>query len=268
MEYRINNTLISTWGMVPMVKSGDLAVKGALDLPKRVQPTEYNWGTAFEFFTSATDIAYERRDIELNLFAQASTMATLLTNIAALKTACKQEGATLLTPVGTFNVILKGEIDVKHYYGQPMADITVKFSTADVYLPVLGTSAGTGAFNIDGYGMYVNFGMVMTGCDGLFSIGAISDIEAVGTNTKSLYRQPNDIQIKCITTSDTLAGLKTNIGKLSTLLMKAGQRTAQIPVASGTNQLVTGYVRDGIQVQWVRKDSKWYAELYFKLRVP
>jgi hypothetical protein len=268
MEYRINNTLISTWGLAPSPVIGDVAARGLLDMPKRSTPTEYDWKTSTEPFVDAQDITFEGRDIELSLVATASSLTALLANMASFTTACKLEGATLLTPFGTFNVWLNGELTIKPNYNQAIAMVTARFFTTDTYFPTLGTSVGTASFNIDGYGMFQNFGTLLVSHDNLLSTGQSIEIENTAKARKPQHRQPKDVHVSCITQSSTMAGIKTNIGLLSTLLAKAGTRTMQVPVGPSNNVQVAGYCRDGLTVNWVRKADKWYAEFYFKLRVP
>lgn len=67
MNYKLDGIPISNYGAKPVRTNQAFALHGMLDLPKRLSPTEYNWGTSIEPFVDAEDIKLDGRTLTLNV---------------------------------------------------------------------------------------------------------------------------------------------------------------------------------------------------------
>lgn len=118
--YRLNNILLSTYGILPGRVSGEgIAVKGIFDLPARIGETHHKWDEAngVEPFVDGDEIFLGGRDITFQGIMLGSK-AEIETNIFNLKQAIDAFTATVPfeTPYGNACVIVQ-KITPKIYIG-------------------------------------------------------------------------------------------------------------------------------------------------------
>ncbi len=257
--YKINDTDITTYGILPSPSSpGDLALSGALDFPKRLGTTEYNWGNETEAFVDAEDIEFDGRNLTFRGFLKAADRITFLAKVEAFKTACI--ACTIFsTPLGDFPVILKDEIKVTEYLNSNVAIITVEFWQENITFGSAGTSSGGIGYKLAGYNLKNDFGIVVEKRANDLDVAKRIEVKTTGLYTQTEHRGPRDIQLNCTMISDNLTGLVTNMNKFHALLASEGMKTLAFP--DGKTHEV--YIKDGFQAQI--KGNR-IAKFYFKLR--
>lgn len=270
-DYKINGTPISNWGVFASPeKPMTLAVTGCLDLPSRKGDTEYNWGTETEIFVNSADIEFEGREMTFRGFIQSSSVENLLIKLDSFKAACLANNVAFQTPVGTFNVFVKGEIKVDEFRGKPIAFITIPFYEETVSFVTLPAPIGSSSFySIGGYNLNDNFGAKVTQVNDSLGAAQMNEVKTTATYKKTQYREPRDMEFKCAVIATSLSALATNTNRLAALLASPGTKEVAVPYGETIVRAYYGYCKEGMKVEYIgTKAGNAIAELYFKMRIP
>jgi hypothetical protein len=268
MTYKINDTdLKGLWGIIPSPFSGStMAIKGALDFPKRDGKTEYDWGTETEVFCDADDIKWKGRDIIFKGFVQKTNRASLLSVIDQFSELCKSGPLSFETPLGTFSVILKSDIKIDEFLGHNAAYIEAKFYQETISFPgTTGIPSGGSGYLLDGFNLKTDFGIVIEDRQKNLDTPARIEVKTTGTFTGTQYRKPRDIKLKCKVIGDSISEIQTNLNQFYKLLSSPGMKLLTFPDTGYSHSV---YVKDGIQLTNIINGSKAMAQFYFKVREP
>ena len=241
MSYSLDGVDISTWGAYPYIERTKecIALSGVFDLPKRIGTTEYNWGTSIEPFVDKEDIQLDGRNLILSLVIKSENYNNQLEKLKSACIKCRKLG----TPFGSFDVVLKDELDVEEYIALNMAIITIKFWQQN-YTPVDITVKPTGgnSYTIDGYSFAEDFGIYVASRSGVKSLGKRIEISTTVPYKRSEYREISDMVLNCKMYSDSMIDLHKRISEFSALCISPGIRNVKLL----DNERLKVYFKDGI----------------------
>ena len=218
MSYTINGGNFSTWGMVV------LESKGALDIPKRLGETEYDWGDSngVEAYVSSADLFWDGRIVTLTAFYSG---ANLITDIETFVNAFKGEEITLVTSYGVHTCILAGAKVTHMLRPNTKALIDLSFWEEIITPGTPPTAIGGTGVTYGGYDFFKDFNLIVRGMQGY---GDIPDFESrafiYGDSPRKIgaYRKNRGIKIELTGKFASLATLVTKVNALKSVLMSAG----------------------------------------------
>ncbi|MEL7586665.1 MAG: hypothetical protein AAGU19_08110 [Prolixibacteraceae bacterium] len=159
--YKLNNVDLETYGILPGMADGSIAVSGCFDLPARTGETYHEWDDedGIEPYVDADEIFFAGRDLVFRGLIREGRdevyyqLKQLYDAIAAFTAPVAFE-----TPYGTFDVLVSS-ISPTHYNG--LTEIEVKFREPVVDLTggVL-PATGSGQYTIDDI-PFESFGLVV-----------------------------------------------------------------------------------------------------------
>ena len=196
-------------------------VHGVLDMPKREGATDYDWGDVVEPLVSADDIYFGSRDIIIDAlfderYGDFKTTSDRLNAITQTR--------PLVTEYGTYQVRLDGIQVVKHYKGGKT--LKIKFVELNPDLSAeLPTSSGSGGVRLDGYDLFVQFGLLVEQAT-LYEIQQLKNSKETSykNNFLSIYRKPQELNVKVNGIYASKAEMTTKITQLNALLVKDNLR--------------------------------------------
>lgn len=212
---KFNNIALESLGLIVM------NIQGILDMPKREGETYYDWGNGYEPLLSAEDIYFGSRDIVIDAFFD-NRKADFKTTMEVL------EGMTgdkeLVTAYGVNTVRLDSVQTTKNYNGGKTLKLTFK-ELNPVLSGGLPTVDGTDEIRIDGYGLFSTFGILVE----TVNLHDLSKLKSSGlttfkTNTISVFREPQTLEIKVNGIYASQAEMSAKITALNSLLAKEGYR--------------------------------------------
>ncbi len=248
MKY--NNIDFKDLGLVPQF------ISGVLDMPKREGETAYDWGDYVEPLLSASEIFFGRREITLDCLFDERLGIDFKTATETLKAITTTN--TLETQYGNYEVKLDQLSTLKSYKGG--RTLKIKFQELNPDLSGgLPTTSGTGSIRIDGYDFFTQFGLLVEST----VLNEISTLKAskqttFKTNHISVYRNPQELNVKVNGIYASKAEMTTKISALNRLLAKPGLRHFMY---NGLG--FQTYIEDGFDV----KITKNRVEINLKLKV-
>lgn len=235
MNYKIDNTPLSSFGAIPSPSSSHFALSGMLDLPNRLGITEYNWGTSIEPFV-------DEEDIELNGRTLTLSVAIKKTNLDAFKSACVS-CKELSFDYDTFRVIQKDEIKVEEI--RDYCKVSVPFWQNEVELKTVDIiPSGHGIAMIDNYNLARDLNMYIGKSIDILNASNRINIETTEFYTKTQYRGGWNIELQCSITGHSFEDIYHKINQLQAILMLPGMRSLYI-----RNNYFDVYFKDGMTVQ-------------------
>lgn len=197
-------------------------VHGFLDMPKRKGETEYDWGDVVEPLVSAEDIYFGERNIIVEALWDERSGVTFKAASEALEVIT--DTRPLVTEYGTYQVRFDEMKVVKSYKGGKT--LQLKFLELNPDLSGgLPTSSGSTSIRIDGYDLFVQFGL-------LVQETTFHEIEKLKSskettyksNFLSIYRKPQELNVKVTGIYASKAEMTTKINALNATLAKEGLR--------------------------------------------
>lgn len=281
MIYKLNgNEFYATYGFTPVsAQSNEPSISGNFDMPGRDGDSEHNWGVATEAFIKGADLHFKGRTITLRGYVTATTDSALKAKFSALKTALQSGAKTLtihanlwdedleefvLETIGTHTVYFTGGITVFDWIGNN-AIVDIGFSEPVVtFGGVLPTAIPSVNYEINGYGLFENFGITVLSRPCYLTIPARISIPTTLFYTQTQYPQPRDLSMDCVIQGATIKALSDNLGALQKLLTSAELLTLGLP--NGDNLSV--YCRDGFTLGLIHISTEATALFTLKLRQP
>jgi hypothetical protein len=225
-------------------------------MPARQGDATYDWGDITEPLVSADDIYFGKRDINLDCFFDERLGVDFKTASEALKAITTTQ--TLITNYGNFQVKLDEIKVVKSYRGGKTLKIRFIELNPDLSggLP---TISGSGSVRIDGYDFFAQFGMLIETAT-LYEVEKLKSSKETTykSNVLSLYRNPQELNVKVNGIYASKADMTIKINALNRLLAKDGLRHF---VYNGNG--FQCYVDDGFKVDIKRNR----VEINLKLKV-
>lgn len=238
MIYKFNNIAISNYGATPIRKNEALGVENLYSMPKRVQPTERDWGTSIEPYLSEEDIKLEAHTLTLNVMLNGS--------IDDYVNACIN-CSSLSVGTQTFNVIYKDSVDVTIQSGLNV--IQSKFYIPNFTLTNINLYPNSsGNYRLDNYDLK-QFGIVVERVAGIESISERIEVATTDVYAKTEYRKPRIIDITCSMVGVDPSDLYSKMRQLQAVLMQNGERKLYIKDV-GT---IDCYLKDGINAKLVHE---------------
>jgi hypothetical protein len=265
VAYLLNTVDFEDYSITPgHVPGGNIALKGAFDMPGRIGDVLHEWGDedGCELYTDADELFFGGRDIifEGHISGSRSAIYTnlksLYSNIAAVS------GLSVFsTPYGDFNVVPKSG-SPKHYTG--LSTVRLEFREP---VPVLTggsvPASGSSLYTIDSVPM-TSFGLYAAEYDGVIGLPEMKTqlftrIEAEGYQINK--RKPHEVDFKGYLVADSLAQFKTNLSNLYALFTSAGERTFNL-----RNQVsIVGIPAEGFKVDRVLMAGFVIAEINMRI---
>tara|TARA_B100000378_G_scaffold217927_1_gene181164 strand:- start:7436 stop:8437 length:1002 start_codon:yes stop_codon:yes gene_type:complete len=197
-------------------------INGILDLPKREGETTYDWGDEIEPLVSAEDIYFGTRQIVVDAFFD-NRKGSFLETSETLRAITGNQ--TFETEYGNYQVRLD-RIEVKKSYktGKSLQIIFVELNP-DLSGPLPTASPAKSKVKIDGYDLLANFGLLVESAE----LSEISKLKASSqtvfqTNYLSVYREPQELEVKVNGIYASKAEMTIKINALNRLLAKEGIR--------------------------------------------
>lgn len=221
-------------------------INGILDLPARDGDTEYDWGDEVEPLVSAEDIYFGTRQIVIEAFfdnrkGDLNDAHELLSAIT--------ETEPLVTEYDTYQVRFNRLEIKKHYSGGKALQIFFIELNPDLSGSLPTASPGHSKIKIDGYDLLSNFGLLVENTK-LNEVSMLKESRqtAYKSNYLSVYRQPQELQVRVNGIYASKAEMTTKISALNRLLAKEGIRYFEYH-----NQGYQCYMTDGYKVDIKRK---------------
>lgn len=120
MEYTLNGTALSTFGMIASQaksKGSNLAISGQLDFPKRINKTAHDWGDqdGLQPYVTDGEIHFAGRDIDFHFLLEAESVNLAYAKLFAFYDFL--EGLTGLVTLscdfGSWQVMVRDEIEIE-----------------------------------------------------------------------------------------------------------------------------------------------------------
>ena len=266
MAYLLNTVDFVDYDIIPShISGGNIAVKGAFDMPARIGDISHEWGdeNGLELYTEADELFFGGRDIvfEGHISGGRSTIYSALQSLNA-NIAAVSGLSVFSTPYGDFNVWAKSA-EPKHY--NDISTIKIEFREP---VPVLTggsipASGGSDLYTIDSIPM-TSFGLYTKEYDGVIGLPEpknqyFTKIEAEGFQISK--RKANEIDFTGILIANDLDAFKTNISNLYALFTSAGQRVFNLR----SQVQITGIPAEGFKVDKVMMAGIVIAELKMKI---
>lgn len=130
MEYTLNGTALSTFGIVPSQarpKGSNIALSGQLDFPKRINKTQHPWGDqdGVEPYVTDGEIQFGGRDIDFYFLMEAENVNAVYALLFGLYDFIEglTDLAALSCDFGTWNVLVRDEIQIQDLGGGALAGV-------------------------------------------------------------------------------------------------------------------------------------------------
>ncbi len=232
MNYKLDGISITNYGAKPVRTNQAFALHGMFDLPKRISPTEYNWGTSIEPFVEAEDIKLDGRVLTLNV-------AVNHENVTQFSEACTQS-TKISTTHDIYDVVCRDEIEVQNIGNYCL--VIAKFWQNNYTLgPTPTDPSVSGSFRLDDYDFKKDFGIYVSKSNNLSNTAKRIEVATTEFYARTNYRGSKDIILNCSMITSSAASLFYNMKRLHALMMAPGLRTLVTP-----NKTFTVYFKSGL----------------------
>lgn len=280
MSYSLHGVNLSTFGIIPLRADGsNIAMSGHLDLPSRRNKTEQIWGdqNGVEPYVSESEIMFNGRDITFHGIVKGSSKGNvdfkLLDLYGLLNSVGTEELMEFVTPWGTFNVFVNGEIETQ-YYPNGWSKITIPFR--EPHPDLSGGSipenadpsdiTGIDGIDFDSLGFSVvdlnGLGVKTTGLSGIFNRAAPQPQNAIGYYQEPFQvtkTGPKSFDLNALIEAEDYAGLVATIKDLYALLTAPGTRVIYLK----GDRLRIVYCRDGFEVSRIHSKGRALIQIHF-----
>jgi len=240
MSYLIDGNSFGDYDMTVLSSSG------ALDIPKRIGDTEYDWGDSngVEAYTDADDLFWDGRDIMLSCYYSGSDFKA---DIETFEAAIKGTDITLTTPYGTHSVRLKKISEISHVVPNTEVLIEITFFQTTVTAGSAPSAIGGSGITIGGYDFGADFSIHVSRVSGYGTMPGYHERKLSYGSTPEQpgsYRSNREISLDLNGSFADIATLTSKIQALQAVLMSAGTKAL---IYRGTSKNV--YFTRGMKVR-------------------
>jgi len=277
MEYTLNGTALSTFGIVPSQarpKGSNIAVSGQLDFPKRINKTQHPWGDqdGVEPYVTDGEIQFGGRDIDFYFLMEAEDVTAVYALLFGLYDFIEglTDLAALSCDFGTWNVLVRDEIQIQDLGGgalagvipfrEPVPDLTGVIPTEpdpDVIEGIDGVSWSSLGFSLVDFRQ---LGITRASLEGMLNRPKPKAGESIGYATETYQvTKVGARKYKLVGAIEAVdyAGLKTIISGLYALFAAEGTRVLYL---SGDLIRIV-YSEEGFEIDQVVVDYKATARI-------
>lgn len=278
--YKLHGAALSSFGILPLRADGsNIAISGHLDLPSRRNKTEQLWGdqNGVEPYVAESEIMFNGRDITFNGIVKGSSRGNvdikMLDFYDLIDSVGPNELMEFITPWGTFNVLVNGEIETE-YYRNGYCKLTIPFrephpDLSGGTIPENGDPSditGIDGIDFDSLGFSVvdlnGLGVKTTGLSGIFNRSAPQAPNAIGYYQEPFQvtkTGPKSFDLNALIEAENYAGLVATIKDLYALLMAPGTRVIYLK----GDRLRIVYCRDGFEVTRIHSKGRAMIQIHF-----
>lgn len=282
MPYNLHGSNLTDFGIIPGRASGsNIAISGHLDFPVRRNKTEHVWGeqNGLEPYVSASEIMYDGRDITFHGFVKGSSRGDLDSKILGLydllDSVESDELMTFTTPWGTFQVLVKGEIETEAYRNH-YSKIKIQFREPEPDLsggtiPSNGDPSeitGIDGIDFDSLGFsvvdFAGLGVKTTGLSGIFNRAEPQTQNTVGYFTEPYQvtkTGPKSFDLNAYIDVADYSTLQSVIKDLYALMKAPGTRVLYLK----GDRLRIVYCKSGFEVTRIHSKGAALIKIHFTI---
>lgn len=277
MEYTLNGTALSTFGIIPSqakAKGSNLAVSGQLDFPRRMNKTQHPWGDqdGVEPYVGEGEIQFAGRDIDFYFLIEGEDENAAYALLYGLYDFIEglTDLAALSCDFGTWNVLVRDEIQVQDLgrgalsgmipFREPVADLSGTIPTEpdpDVLEGISGVSWSSLGFALVDFRQ---LGISRASLEGMLNRPKPKAGESNGYASEGYQvtkTGPRKYKLVGAIEAVDYAGLKTIISGLYALFAAEGTRVLYL-----TSDLIRiVYCEEGFEIDQIVVDYKATARI-------